>query len=259
MISLELHGLRTSIINLGDDLVAIILRALEENHLQLEDNDVLVIATKVVSIVEGRTVSVNRVKVSKQAHILARKYDLEPGCAELAKRESQRIYGGVTRALLTLKNNILVANAGIDHSNVPEGNLVLWPKNAQRSAEEIRVRLFETTGKEVGVAIVDSRTTPLRMGTVGVALAVAGFRPVKDYRKRRDLFGNAMLITRQAVADDLVSAAHLIMGETDESIPVVLVRGAPVDFCEKNDPKSAIIGPNDCMFMKNLKPKKPAK
>ena len=253
---MELHGLRTSIVKLGDDLVGIILRALEENGLRLEDNDVLVIATKVVSIMEGRTVNVNSVKASKQARIWATKYDLEPGCAELVKRESQRIYGGVTRALLTLKDNILVANAGIDHSNVPEGNLVLWPKSTQRSAEEIRARLLRATGKKVGVAIVDSRTTPLRMGTVGVALAVAGFRPVKDYRKRKDLFGKAMLITRQAVADDLASAAHLMMGETDESIPVVLVRGAPVEFCDDSDPKSAMITSEDCMFMKNLKPKK---
>jgi F420-0:gamma-glutamyl ligase len=88
-------------------------------------------------------------------------------------------------------------------------------------------------------------------------LGVAGFRPVKDYRRKKDLFGKVMLITRQAVADDLASAAHLLMGETCERVPIVLIRDAPVEFCEDNDPKSIVISPNQCMFMRTLKAKNP--
>ena len=255
---MELFGLQTPVMVAGDDLVEIILKALKRRRLKLRDRDILVIATKVLSILEGRVVSLESCTPSKRALSLARKFSLEPGCTELVIRESQKIYGGVQRALLTLKNNILIANAGIDHSNVPAGNLVLWPRNCQRSAEMIRKRIFESTGKRVGVAVVDSRTTPLRMGTVGVALGIAGFRPVKDYRGKKDLFGNRMVITRQAVADDLVSAAHLLMGETDERVPVVLVRDAPVEFSERNDPESIMISPKQCMFMKTLKATDPA-
>jgi coenzyme F420-0:L-glutamate ligase/coenzyme F420-1:gamma-L-glutamate ligase len=255
----ELYGLHTPLIMPGGNLVEILLESLKRRRLKLRENDILAIATKIVSTTEGRILSFDRVKPSRRAKILARKYGLEPGCVELVIRESRKIYGGVPRALLTLKNNILIANAGIDHSNIPRGNLILWPKNPQRSAEGIRRQIFEATGKRVGVAIVDSRTTPLRMGTVGIALGVAGFRPVKDYRKKKDLFGNTMLITRQAVADDLVGAAHLVMGETDERIPMVLVRGAPVEFTDDNDPRSIVIGPKQCMFMKSLKPRNPIK
>ncbi len=254
---MQIYGLHTPIIVPGDDLVRIFLRSLARRRLKLKDNDVLVVATKIVSTLENRVVDLNDVKASKRAKLLSKKYALEPGCTELVIRESQKIYGGVPRALLTLKNNILIANAGIDHSNIPKGSLMLWPENPQKSAEQIRKRIFKVTGKKIGVAIVDSRTTPLRMGTIGVALGVAGFLPVKDYRKKKDLFGKPMLITRQAVADDLVSAAHLIMGETNERIPMVLVRGAPVDFSDDSKPKSIVIAPNQCMFMKNLKPKNP--
>lgn len=255
----ELYGLHAPLIMPGDNLVGILLDSLKKRRLKVRDNDILVVATKVVSTTEGRIVDSNSVKPSRRAEILARKYGLEPGCVELVIRESRKIYGGVPRALLTLKNNILIANAGIDHSNIPRGSLILWPKNPQKSAEEIRRQIIKATGKKVGVAIVDSRTTPLRMGTVGIALGIAGFRPVKDYRRKKDLFGNTMLITRQAVADDLVGAAHLVMGETNERIPMVLVRGAAVEFTDDNDPRSIVIGPKQCMFMKSLKAKDPIK
>ena len=250
---MELYGLHTRLVLPGDDIIQILQLSLKKRRLRLRDNDILVIATKLVSTLEGRFVNSRSVKPSNRARILGGKYGLEPSCVELVIRESQKIYGGVSRALLTLKNNVLIANAGIDHSNIPEGNFVLWPKNPQKSAEEIRMRVFKATGRKIGVAIVDSRTTPLRMGTVGVALGVAGFRPVKDYRKKKDLFGKVMLITRQAVADDIASAAHLLMGETNERIPMVLVRSAPVEFSDRNDAKSILIRPERCMFMKAMK------
>jgi coenzyme F420-0:L-glutamate ligase len=241
----------------GDDLVKTLLYSLKKRRLRIRDKDVVVVATKVVSTLEGRLINSRNVSPSPRAKLLARRHGLEPSFVELVLHESRRIYGGVQRALLTLKDSVLIANAGVDHSNIPKGSFVLWPKDPQKSAENIRVGIFKATGKKVGVVIVDSRTTPLRMGTVGVALGVAGFRPVKDYRRKKDLFGKVMLITRQAVADDLASAAHLLMGETCERVPMVLIRDAPVEFCEDNDPKSIVISPNQCMFMRTLKAKNP--
>jgi coenzyme F420-0:L-glutamate ligase len=165
---------------------------------------------------------------------------------------SKLIYGGVSKALLTLKNNIWTANAGVDHKNVPKGYVALWPKNSQKSGEKIRKMILERTGRQVGVLIIDSHVTPLRMGTTGVALGIAGFEPVRDYRFDKDLYGNSIHITRHAIADDIASAAHLMMGESSEQTPVILVRNAPVKLCDRVDLNSTIISPKECLFSKLL-------
>jgi len=150
---------------------------------------------------------------------------------------------------------VLIPNAGIDHKNVPEGHVVLWPERPPETAEKIRQEILEKMGKRVGVLIVDSRVTPLRMGTVGVAIGIAGFEPIRDFRAKRDLYGNPLLITRHAVADDIASAAHLIMGEASEGVPIVLVKNAPADFNEKVDAGSMVISAGECLFMNALAPK----
>ncbi|MCK4740255.1 MAG: coenzyme F420-0:L-glutamate ligase, partial [Candidatus Thorarchaeota archaeon] len=105
-------------------------------------------------------------------------------------------------------------------------------------------------GKTVGVLIIDSRTQPLRLGNIGMALGVAGFKPVADDRGRNDLFGNTMRITRRAVADNLSSACTAVMGESDESIPAALIRDAPVEFVDASfDSGEMWIGPDECMYM----------
>ncbi|HID17879.1 TPA: cytidine deaminase, partial [Candidatus Bathyarchaeota archaeon] len=162
-------------------------------------------------------------------------------------------YGKVYKAFLTLKNNFLIANAGIDSSNAREGEVALWPKNPQETAEKIMKELSKRTGKRVAVVVVDSRTVPLRRGTIGLALGVAGFRPVKDYRKRKDLFGKPLQITLQNLADDLACAAHLLMGEANEGVPIVLARGAPVELDHDANANVAFIRPEECLYMKVLK------
>jgi len=249
---MQLFRVNTKLIKPRDNLVKIILQSLERQMLAIEDGDLLAIASKVVATVERRLKKLSSVKPSEKAKKLAKKYDLEPSFVEIVLQESKLIYGGVSKALLTLKNNVLTANAGVDHKNVPKGYVALWPKNPQKSAEKIRKEILEKTGKQVGVLIIDSRVTPLRMGTTGFALGIAGFEPVRDYRSDRDLYGNSISITRHAIADDIASAAHLLMGESSEQTPVVLVKNAPVKLCDKVDPKSTIIPKKECLFTKLL-------
>lgn len=249
---MQLFGIRTRMIKTGDDLVKIVLEALRKQEITVENGDILAVASKIVATVEGRIRELASVKTSAEAKRWAEAYDLEPSFVEVVLQESDEVYGGVSKALLTLKNNGFTINAGVDHKNAPEGNVALWPKNPQMSAEDIRRKVFEKTGKKVGVLVVDSMVNPRRMGTTGFALGVAGFRPVRDYRRRKDLYGNSIYITRHALADDIASAAHLIMGESSEQTPIVLVRDAPVKLSEKVEPKSMVIPKEQCLFGKLL-------
>lgn len=247
---LKLFAVKTDIVKSGDDLAEIALDALKRQKLQLEENDVLAFTSKIVSIVEGRTAKLSDIKPSGRAKKLARQFDLTPAFAELILQEADKVYGGVKKAVLTLKSGILTPNAGIDSKNAPEGSVVLWPSNLKKTAKNIRDRIKTRTGKLVGVLIVDSGLVPLRIGTSGLALAVAGFRPINDARGKKDFYGKPITITRHAVADDLASAAHLLMGETTEKTPIVLVRYAPVDFDDSVcGGKDMMIPPKECIFM----------
>jgi len=249
---MQLFKVNTQLIKPGDNLVEIILNALDKQKLTIEDGDLFAIASKIVATVEGCLKKLSSAEPSEEAKKLAKYYNLEPNFVEIVLQESKLIYGGVSKALLTLKNNILTANAGVDHKNVPRGYVALWPKNSQKSAEKIREEIQKRTDKHVGVLIIDSRVTPLRMGTTGVALGIAGFEPVRDYRFKKDLYGNPILITRHAIADDIASAAHLMMGESDEQTPIILIKNAPVKTCEKVNHKSTLIPTKECLFMKLL-------
>jgi coenzyme F420-0:L-glutamate ligase/coenzyme F420-1:gamma-L-glutamate ligase len=251
---LKLIAVKTRVVKAGDDLVDLVLESLKAQGLQLEDNDVLALTSKVVSSSEGRTVKLSNVKPSKEAEKLAKKYSLKPEFAELILREADRVCGGVERAVLTLKNGVMAANAGIDNKNVPSDYAVLWPNDPAASAKEVRDRISQRTGKDVAVMIVDSGLVPLRIGTTGLALAVAGFKPIRDSRGSKDLFGKSIVITRQAVADDLASAAHLLMGEATEKTPLVLIKDAPLDFDEGVYGSADMMMPfKECIFMNILR------
>ncbi len=249
---MQLFGIHTELIRPGDDLVTAILKGTEDQKLRIDDGDILAITSKVIAIAQNRLIRLSYVRPSDKAKKLAAKYDLEPNFVEIVLQEAEKVYGGVPKALLTLKKHIFTANAGIDYKNVPNGHAALWSKNVFKTAEKVRSEVFVRTGQSIGVLIVDSRVTPLRMGTTGLALAVAGFEPVRDHRGETDLYGRSILITRHALADDLASAAHLIMGESDEQTPAVLVKAAPVKPADKVKPSSLIIQAQQCLFAKHI-------
>jgi len=245
---MQVLPLKTSLIKPNDDLVTILIEAVKRQGLKLKDEDILAISSKAVASADGRIVKMKTVAVSKKAEELARKHLLEPEFVELVLREANRSYGGVEKAILTLKDNALAINAGVDHKNVPAGCAALWPSNPQRRAESLHKEIRRRTGKDVGVLLVDSSVAPLRIGTRGVAIGVAGFKPTKDCRGERDLFQKPLLITRHAVADDLASAAHLVMGQAGERTPVALVRGAPAIFVENTSIDEMKISPDKCVY-----------
>jgi len=249
-LSVELFALRVGKVEAGADLLVVINHALEAEGLQLEEGDVLALASKVVSYSQKRLAKLSDIKPSVKAKKLAKKYLLKSELAELVLREADHIYGGVDRAVLTLKDGMLVPNAGVDVKNAPEGFAVLWPAGLKEWISEFREKVKRRTGKRMGVLVVDSGLVPLRVGTSGLALACAGFKPTRDHRSEKDLFGRPIVMTRHNVADDLAGAAHLLMGESTEKTPVVLVKHAPVELDDDVYVGADMMMPMDeCLFM----------
>ena len=220
----------------------------------LMDGDVLVISSKFVAVSEGRVVKLDTVRVGKKATELAKKHRMDPRLCELVLRESDEVIGGIPGFLLANRDGLLTPNAGIDKSNVKHGTVVLYPRRPEVSARRIREALRFSRGISVGVVICDSRLAPTRRGTTGVAVAASGIEAVLDMRGRVDLFGNVLKVTAQGVADDLSSAAEVLMGESDESTPIVLVRGLARSLLKETEysGRRFMIPMDECVYLRSL-------
>lgn len=216
----------------GDNLADIVVAALESNNLSLADSDILAFAQKVISKAEGRLVNLATVTPSPAALELAAKSDKDPRLAELILRESSEILR--TRpgtAVVEHRIGFVSANAGIDHSNVAgDGNaheewVLLLPEDPDASARRLREQIETKTGKTIGIMIIDSHGRAWRLGTVGVAIGLAGVPGLVDLRGQKDLFDYTLKITVIGAADELAAAASLAMGQAAEGTPVVHVRG----------------------------------
>ncbi|MCA9910771.1 MAG: coenzyme F420-0:L-glutamate ligase [Anaerolineae bacterium] len=214
------------------DLHQTLIDSLERAQITLQPGDVLAISSKYAAIAEGRTVRLDDIVVTPEAAALAERYAMNPTIAQLVMQEADHIFGGIPGFLLTHKDGIISPNAGIDRSNIPSGNAVLFPRDPYATAEQIRQMLLTRLGVQVGVILTDSWLMPGRLGTTGVALATAGFRPLADERGKADLFGNAMQVTVRGLSDQICAAAQLVMGERDEATPFALVRGADVQMSD---------------------------
>ncbi|NVM31024.1 MAG: coenzyme F420-0:L-glutamate ligase [Candidatus Helarchaeota archaeon] len=246
-----LSPLRTPIIQKGDSVANILYEVIQELGITIDDGDVLVIAETPVAVAEGHTLELKSVNPSEKARKLAEKYQMDPHVVEVVLQEADEILGGVQGVLLTIKNHTLIANAGVDLSNAPLGFVTHYPKDPQKSVQLIRTFLEEKFHKKIAVIMGDSRVQPLRRGTIGVAMAVAGMESVEDFRGRKDLYGRELQITFRALADDLVSAAQLLLGESDEGIPAVLIKGVSVQITD-NPAQKMEIPRNECLFMNSL-------
>lgn len=249
---LSTFGLNLPLIREGDELVPLILSALREKGLSLFRGDIVVVASKALSASIGSSVNLSSVKPSSKAHQLARDYDLEPRFVELVIREADEVFGGVSQALLTIKGGNLIANAGIDQKNAGRGLVALWPRGLEGLATKLRRQLEASVKKRIGVMIIDSRTTPSRMGTTGFCLAASGFETVLDCRGEKDLFGRRLVITRMAIADDLAAVAHLLMGEGSQRNPIAIIKNAPIKLSLKKIPMT--ISPSECLFLRVFDP-----
>jgi coenzyme F420-0:L-glutamate ligase / coenzyme F420-1:gamma-L-glutamate ligase len=244
---LTITGLRgVPMVKPDDDLGALALAAYRDTGLAPEDGDVLVVAQKIVSKAEGRIVEVPGVEPSQEAIALAAEVDKDPRFVEVVLSESRRIVRHRPNLVIAEhRRGWVMANAGIDHSNVgPDDGVervLLLPVDPDASAEALRARLADTTGKRIAVIVSDSFGRPFRRGTVGIALGAAGLPAVIDWRGHPDLFGRKLEVTETGFADEIAAAASLVQGQADEATPIVLVRG--LSWVAPDAPAAALVRP----------------
>ena len=204
-----------------------------KNNVSFQNGDLLIISSKYLSIGEGRIKKLEDVKPTVESIELSKLYHINPKLMELVIRESDEIFGGLYGFVLTTVHGILSPNAGIDKSNIPPGQVVLYPKDPYNSIEILRKKFFIDLGIRVCIVLSDSRILPMRIGTVGIAIACSGFEPIVDLKGTKDLFGNILKFTSQNLADGLASLGVMVMGESDKSTPVILVRGVDLKLTDK--------------------------
>ncbi len=211
-------------VRVAQNLSTVVIRSLRDERMNLKRGDVVAVASKVVSTCEGRIVRLAEMYVSAPAKRLAKRWKMDEGLTAVVMSEADEILGGVNGFLLTQKDGVLTANAGVDLKNAPRGTAILWPQDPDDSARRLRNVLERRFHTKIGVEIVDSRVTPLRLGTTGLAVGVSGFRPIIDQRGKQDLYGRKVRVTQSNIADDVAAAAHVLMGETRDRVGAVVVR-----------------------------------
>jgi coenzyme F420-0:L-glutamate ligase/coenzyme F420-1:gamma-L-glutamate ligase len=215
------------LITKGDNIAELVCSVAKKQNTPIQEKDVIVITHVAVSKAEGNTVNLDEVSPSARAKEIAQKTGKEPALVEVILRETKEIVRLGTNSLITETNNGMVcANAGVDRSNIKgERNVVLLPKDPDASAQKIRQEIKRLAGCDVAVIVSDTHGRPFRMGEINVAIGVAGIKPIRDRRGEKDLFGYVLKIKQTAVADELASAAELVIGQANEGIPVAIIRG----------------------------------
>lgn len=235
----------------GDDLAGLIVKAAERGAVGIRNGDVLVVGQKAVSKSEGRLVDIDRVQPRKRAGEIARRIGKHPGFVEVVLRDTRRVVKAHEDAFIVrTKQGWTCLNGGVDKSNV-QGPLTyaLLPENADASARKLRSRVRRLTGRNVGVIICDTHSRPFRRGQVEETIGIAGLNPMVDYRGKRDLFGYQLRFKNVAVADELASAAELVMGQGREMVPAAIIRGLKrVRFQERAKSSRLVVGEHEDLF-----------
>jgi len=215
------------IIKQGDNIAELVYRAAAKQGTPIQQNDIIVITHVFVSRTEGNVVNLDKVVPSKFAEAIAKQFDKDPALVEVVLRESKSVVRmGDGKLITESKHGFVCANSGVDRSNMPgERNVVLLPENPDASAKNIQKELEKLTGCNVAVIVSDTNGRPFREGEINVAIGVAGLKPIRDRRGEKDLFGYVLRVKRTAIADELASAAELVIGQADEGIPVAIIRG----------------------------------
>ncbi len=211
----------------GDDLGKLIVDAAKKQGTPLKEKDVVVVTHVVVSKSEGNIINLDTVTPSEKAKEIAKQTSKDPALVEVILRETKDIVRIGPNSIITeTYSGTISANSGVDRSNVSgDRNVVPLPKKPHESAENIRQQINRLAGVNVAVIVSDTHGRPFRMGEINVAVGVAGFKPIRDRRGEKDLFGYVLRIKQTAVADELASAAELVIGQADEGIPVAIIRG----------------------------------
>ena len=224
---MNVQPIETRLFTEGEDIAAFIV----EHIPKLKDESILAVTSKIVALAQRRVVAAKNEKEKEK----------------IIRAESDWAMGS-KYVWLTEKDGMILANAGVDESNA-DGKIVLLPKDSFKAAAVLRTRLKKHFRiKKLGIVITDSRIMPLRAGVVGIALGYAGFRGLRDYRGKKDLFDRPLKFTQTDVADSLATAATLAMGEGNESQPLCVIEDAPVEFVERVNRKELLIPFEDDMY-----------
>jgi coenzyme F420-0:L-glutamate ligase/coenzyme F420-1:gamma-L-glutamate ligase len=219
----------SSVVGEGDSITDFVLASIRSQGLNVEDRDIFVISSKIVSKAEGRVIKGKEVIVSPRAESIASDNDFDPVHVELALREAVDIVRS-QRVLITETHTGLVCNfSGVDKSNTEAGTYILLPKDPDGSAQTIRQQIQEKTGRLIAVVISDTQGRPWRKGSINVAIGCSGISPFKINKGKKDLYGRSLKRSTVCQVDEISSLAENLMGQAAEKVPVVLVRGYQID------------------------------
>jgi coenzyme F420-0:L-glutamate ligase/coenzyme F420-1:gamma-L-glutamate ligase len=239
----------------GDDLAGIIVSRAKKLGVGIRNRDLVVIGQKAVSKVEGRIIDIGDVSPSARARKIAKKTGKSSGFVEIVLRESSKVLRADKDAFIVrTKRGATCLNAGVDKSNVRgDRTYALLPQDPDSSARKLRKRIRELTGKQVAVVICDTRSRPFRKGQVEESIGVAGVNPLIDYRGQKDLFGYTLRFKNVTIADELASAAELVMGQGRERTPVAIIRGLTrVRFQDHASSRFLAVRPEEDLFKGTL-------
>jgi len=263
---MEFYGVKLPLVKKGDDYVRIIVDSIQKSDHSLEDNDIIVIASKVVSSALGLMADMSKIKAGSKAKSIAKKFGLNPAHVQLIFDEADEVYGGVAYEnphfviFWTRKGGAFEINSGVDIKNSPIGQETIDLPAPNKIAEDIRKRVRGMSGKNVGVLIIDSNWYPLRNGSTGFTVGLAGFEPVKNCtvdengKPAFDIYGRPVPLARHNVADDVAAGAHLLVGEAGERVGVVVAKHVPAAFTDRPDYEALMLKPNECTIMLTFKP-----
>lgn len=205
-----------------DDFVSILL----QHYDSFEDNDIVVIAHTIISRIEGKEVDLTTIEPSDMAKRIAQAADKDPRIVEVVLREAKTIVRMTPTLLICeTKQGFICANAGVDQSNATPHHVLTLPDDPDLSCRSIQKQLYEKTGKKVGIIISDTFGGIFRKGTTNVAIGIAGFHPIRSYKGEKDLFGYILKTSETNVADELATSAGLLMGQSHEGLPAIIIRG----------------------------------
>ena len=235
------------VVKSGEPIEPLISSALSDDGIMLKDNDILVVAQKIVSLCENRQIQLNSVNVSSEANQLASETGKDPRIVELILREPDAIVRQKMGVIIARhKLGLVCANAGIDQSNIDHSNgetALLLPENPDASAAQLKEKIKQRTNKNIGVIISDSMNRPWRLGSVGISIGAAGLGLLDNKIGAKDLYGRTLLNTVINRSDALAGAAVLLMGEAAEATPFAIIRGC--ELGEDNQGARSLVRPLD--------------
>ena len=240
--SIELIAIENfPLIEKDDNLPKIIYESLEDNDIKLEDNDILVLAETVVSKAEGNIIEIDSVQVTPEAVKMSKLSNKDAKLCQIILDNSSEILRCQDGLIITqTQHGFVCANSGVDNSNCKKGYVTPLPVNPDKSARIIKEYLDEKCGCDIGVIISDTQGRAWRVGAIGVAIGVSGIHPCSDFRGCYDLYNQELQSTIEATGDELASAASLLMGQSDNGICLVLIRGYDSSFSKCSIDESSI-------------------